>query len=73
MLSSTDDLRYNGLTELTEGLAADAYFDPRHYGRELQRIWYRNWIYVVPVERTRGREGIPHLRGRRSTSAVGAG
>jgi Rieske 2Fe-2S family protein len=46
MLSSTDDLRYNGLTELAEGLAADAYFDPRHYGRELQRIWYRNWIYV---------------------------
>ena len=23
-----------------------AYFDPRHYERELQRIWYRNWIYV---------------------------
>jgi Rieske 2Fe-2S family protein len=37
---------YNGLTELTEGLPAEAYFDPRHYERELQRIWYRNWIYV---------------------------
>jgi Rieske 2Fe-2S family protein len=37
---------YNGLTELTEGLPAEAYFDPRHYERELKRIWYRNWIYV---------------------------
>jgi Rieske 2Fe-2S family protein len=40
------DLGYNGLTEHTEGLAADAYFDPRQYERELQRIWYRNWVYV---------------------------
>src|ERR1700685_478265 len=37
---------YNGLTERTEGLSADSYFEPRHYERELQRIWYRNWIYV---------------------------
>ena len=37
---------YTGLTELAEGLPADAYFDTRHYERELQRIWYRNWIYV---------------------------
>jgi Rieske 2Fe-2S family protein len=37
---------YNGLTDLTKGLSADSYFDPRHYERELQRIWYRNWIYV---------------------------
>ena len=40
------DLGYNGLTEHTEGLAADAYYDPRQYERELQRIWYRNWVYV---------------------------
>ncbi|MHB8475289.1 MAG: aromatic ring-hydroxylating oxygenase subunit alpha [Steroidobacteraceae bacterium] len=38
--------RHNGLTEHTEGLPADAYFDPRQYERELQRIWYRNWVYV---------------------------
>ena len=38
---------YNGLTELTEGLSAEAYYDPRHYERELQRIWYRNWVYVA--------------------------
>ncbi|MEA3196846.1 MAG: glycine betaine catabolism [Gammaproteobacteria bacterium] len=41
-----DTLGYNGLTEHTEGLPADAYFDPRRYERELQRIWYRNWVYV---------------------------
>jgi glycine betaine catabolism A len=43
---AVDKLGYNGLTEHTEGLPADAYFDPRHYHRELQRIWYRNWVYV---------------------------
>lgn len=37
---------YTGLTELTEGLPAESYFDPRQYERELQRIWYRNWIYA---------------------------
>jgi len=44
--SEIDQLNYNGLTEHTEGLPADAYFDPRQYERELQRIWYRNWVYV---------------------------
>ena len=48
MLVTTEDKAagYNGLTELTEGLPAEAYFDPRQYARELQRIWYRNWVYV---------------------------
>jgi len=35
--SDTGNLGYNGLTEHTEGLAADEYFDPRQYERELQR------------------------------------
>ncbi len=43
---AVEKLGYNGLTEHTEGLPPDAYFDPRHYQRELQRIWYRNWVYV---------------------------
>jgi len=47
MMSTTSgQLGYNGLTEHTEGLPAEAYFDPRQYERELQRIWYRNWVYV---------------------------
>jgi len=45
-IPGTLEAHYNGLKELTKGLPADAYFDPRHYERELQRIWYRNWIYV---------------------------
>ena len=44
--SDIDTLNYNGLTEHTQGLPADAYYDPRQYERELQRIWYRNWVYV---------------------------
>ncbi len=44
--SEVDKTEYNGLTEHTEGLPADAYFDARRYERELQRIWYRNWVYV---------------------------
>ncbi len=38
--------QYNGLDALTRGLPAEAYFDPRHYQRELERIWHRNWFYV---------------------------
>jgi len=39
MQDSTEakELDYNGLTEHTEGLPADAYFDPRQHERELQR------------------------------------
>jgi len=36
--SSLNDAGYNGLTEHTEGLPAETYFDPRNYERELQRI-----------------------------------
>jgi Rieske 2Fe-2S family protein len=46
LTTETPQAGYNGLTEHTEGLPADAYFDARHFARELQRIWYRNWIYV---------------------------
>ena len=44
--SETRDPGCTGLTELTPGLSADSYFEPRHFERELQRIWYRNWIFV---------------------------
>ena len=37
---------YNGLTQRQEGLPAHFYFDRAQYDRELNRIWYRNWIYV---------------------------
>ena len=38
--------QYNGLTGHTRGLPAAAYFEPRRYQRELERIWHRHWIYV---------------------------
>jgi Rieske 2Fe-2S family protein len=47
MLTPDQPIDYNGLRDHTEGLSADAYVDPRRYERELQRIWYRNWIYVA--------------------------
>jgi Rieske 2Fe-2S family protein len=37
---------YNGLTALTPGLTAEAYYDPRQYDLEMRRIWRRNWVYV---------------------------
>jgi Rieske 2Fe-2S family protein len=40
------DPGYAGLTSAVEGLAAAWYFDPAHYRRELERIWYRHWIYA---------------------------
>jgi Rieske 2Fe-2S family protein len=42
-----DEPGYKGLTEHTPGLPAEAYFDPLRYQKELQKIWYRNWVYVV--------------------------
>ena len=56
MATTPDTLRYNGLTQYTKGLPADAYYDPKQYERELQRIWYRNWVYVgrsIEVSRPR--------------------
>ena len=44
--SDTTAAAYNGLTELTPGLPASAYFDAEHYAAEMRRIWHRNWIYV---------------------------
>jgi glycine betaine catabolism A len=37
---------YNGLTALTPGLPAEAYYDPRQFDLEMQCIWRRHWIYV---------------------------
>jgi Rieske 2Fe-2S family protein len=37
---------YNGLSHRQVGLPAHHYFDRAQYERELNRIWYRNWIYA---------------------------
>ena len=46
MAASPPPLEFNGLTERVDGLPADWYFDPGQYRCELEKIWYRNWIYV---------------------------
>jgi Rieske 2Fe-2S family protein len=43
MVTSRTD---NGLAVHTEGLPADAYYDPERYDLEMRRIWHRQWIYV---------------------------
>jgi Rieske 2Fe-2S family protein len=40
------DPGYKGLTELRQGLPRHYYLDADHYQRELESIWYRNWIHV---------------------------
>ncbi|MDP9066129.1 MAG: Rieske 2Fe-2S domain-containing protein, partial [Pseudomonadota bacterium] len=37
---------YNGLTEVTAGIPAQGYFDPRRYALEMQQIWQRHWVYA---------------------------
>jgi Rieske 2Fe-2S family protein len=50
---------YNGLTAPQAGLPADWYFDAGHHLRELQQIWYRNWVYAG---RSRGLEEAGSFR-----------
>jgi len=35
-------------TEL--GLPSDFYYDPAHYQRELEAIWYNHWVYICRAE-----------------------
>jgi Rieske 2Fe-2S family protein len=55
MLSSETD---NGLEVLTEGLPAEAYYDPRRYELELRRIWHRHWVYVCRSSEAARRRGF---------------
>ena len=47
---TTIDRHYNGLTSVQPTLPANWYFDAQHHERELQRIWYDNWVYVCHEE-----------------------
>jgi Rieske 2Fe-2S family protein len=38
--------RYNGLVAAEPTLPSVAYWDPAEYQKELEAIWYRNWILV---------------------------
>jgi Rieske 2Fe-2S family protein len=41
---------YAGLPQAMPSLPAAWYFDAGHYQRELERIWYRNWVYLCRSE-----------------------
>jgi len=41
---------YNGLSQVEATLPSHYYFDPAHYERELESIWYRNWIYLCRAD-----------------------
>ena len=44
------DAATHGLRQVEHSLPAAWYYAPEHYGHELERIWYRNWIYVGRAE-----------------------
>ncbi len=41
---------YTGLDRLQPTLPSHFYFDTAHYELELQRLWYRNWVYLCRVD-----------------------
>ncbi len=41
---------YNALDVAEKTLPVAWYFDPDHYALELERVWYRQWIYVCRSE-----------------------
>lgn len=41
---------FNGLKQLERTLPSSWYIDPAHHARELQAIWYRNWVYLGRAE-----------------------
>ena len=46
--------QYNGLTKTEPSLPREAYLDARLHERDLERIWYRNWIYVGRADELQG-------------------
>jgi len=40
---------FNGLNRLERTLPSSWYLDPAHHALELERIWYRNWVYLCRV------------------------
>jgi Rieske 2Fe-2S family protein len=41
---------FSGLGQLEATLPSHWYFDPTQHALELQRIWYRNWIYLCRAD-----------------------
>ena len=45
---------YNGLDRVEETLPSEMYVDPAHHRRELDAIWYRNWVYLCRADALEG-------------------
>ena len=41
---------FSGLRRLEHSLPSSWYYDPAQYALELERVWYRNWIYLCRAE-----------------------
>jgi Rieske 2Fe-2S family protein len=41
---------FSGLTRLEASLPSHWYYDTAQYARELERVWYRNWIYLCRAD-----------------------
>ncbi len=41
---------FNGLEQLERSLPSVWYHDAAQYSRELERIWYRNWVYLCRAD-----------------------
>jgi glycine betaine catabolism A len=40
------DPEWNGLRRTESTLPSEQYYSPQHFDHELQKIWYRNWVYL---------------------------
>jgi len=45
---------FYGLKQLERSLPATWYYDPAQFALELEKIWYRNWVYLCRAETLRG-------------------
>ena len=50
MGESIRNAEFNGLKDVEPTIPSDWYFDPEHHVRELDRLWYRQWLYVCRSE-----------------------
>ena len=48
-MAAAEQVIYRGLKKPEAMLPAHYYFDPDHHRRELDAIWYRDWLYVCPA------------------------
>ncbi len=48
-MAAAEQVIFRGLKQQEATLPAHYYFDPAHHQRELEAIWYRDWLYVCPA------------------------